>query len=91
MSTKKNKHLTAAAVDELRNSIASLAGRVHQLERAVRVLGTTSQRDHMTEGQLRESVRAAHSLSNAMREIKRNIQEHGDEFDREPYLPDPDK
>jgi hypothetical protein len=67
-------------------NIDELKDRCHQLERVVRIVGTTFQQNHLSEDAARKHARHMRSLSNAMREVKGHIKRFGNEFDREPHM-----
>lgn len=81
---------TIKEVQRLAPLVEKLADRVREVERVCRILCDDWRRNHLTEERLTAYARQRNSLDNAFREIKRNLKVHGNEFDREPHMDDPD-
>jgi len=77
-------------MNSIEKKLSAVSGRVHQCERALRIIGEEFQKQHLSEGFCRSWARRANSLSNSMRDIRHSLKVHGGEFDREPYISDPD-
>lgn len=74
---------------KLVEEVHRLTNRVLQLERVIRVLGWDWLQQHATEEAHRKAARRAHSMSNSMREVRDHLKRYGNEFDKEPHMPDP--
>ena len=75
-------------IAKLEESVYSLKNRCRQLERLTQVMAYQHEKQFMGETGLRLAAARANCFSNAFREVKNNLQEHGNEFDKEPHLPE---
>ena len=75
---------------KLEEKVAALSNRMLWVERAARVLCGDHQNKYMNEQQLAEAIRTARHISNAFREVRGHLKRYGNEFDREPHMPNPD-
>jgi|WetSurMetagenome_2_1015567.scaffolds.fasta_scaffold175117_1 hypothetical protein len=89
MTTKKNKN--EDPVIRVILEIAVLKDRIQNLERALRIIGREFEKTHLSGIAAHKWASRAIHLSNAMRAIRTSIRRNGNELDKPPYLPDPEK
>lgn len=84
----KAKRTDSERILKLEKDLSVSNGRILQCERALRIMGGEFKATHLSEEKARRWAVRLNSLSNALREVGRNLQDHGNQFDKEPHMVD---
>lgn len=89
MATRKQKE-PETDIQRLRREVGALKDRCLYLERAMRIIGQEFKKTHLSEIAAEKWAKRANHLSNAMAGICSSLKRYGNEFDKPPYMIEPD-